>query len=117
MFKRNKKGIKVCRVELDGFKSAFNDGRVVDYKIGKWAKRPEKCGPLAVFDTVENAKGFIDSGFDSKKFFRCKYKPSKETRLYKTYKGGGVSEKEWALPYGTIFADKVKIIKEIIIHE
>ena len=117
IFKRSKIGIKVCRScrFSEKFRSAFADGRIVDYKIGKWTKRPKDCGPLAVFDNLESAEEFSNLSFldvNNRAFFSCKYKPSKEITLYKKYKGGKITER-FVLPNGTILADKVKILKEV----
>ncbi|KKK65798.1 hypothetical protein LCGC14_2970470 [marine sediment metagenome] len=94
------------------FRSAFADGRVVDYEIGKWTKRPKDCGPLAIFGTLNQALVFVDSSYIDRTYFHCKYKPSKEITLYKKYKGGEITEK-FVLPNGTILADEVKILKEV----
>ena len=115
IFKRSKKGIKVCRISFGDFISAFADGRRVKYEINKWTKRPKKSGPLAIFDNLESAEKFSGLSFlnvNNRAFFSCKYKPSKEITLYKKYKGGEITER-FVLPNGTILADKVKILKEV----
>lgn len=118
MFKKTKKGIKICRIEDDGkIVSAFNDGKIVVYKKKKWIERPKKCGPLAVFDSIESAETFLDTvGFIKRILFYCKYKPSKENILYSPYwhwsKERKIKQKK-RLPIGTKLANKVKILKEI----
>lgn len=109
IFRKSKIGVKACRQEPDGLVSAFCDGKVVGYEIGKWTKRPEKCGPLAIFDTLKSAVYFMDSIYTDKIYFQCKYKKSKETVLYND-RGYHTRTK---LPQGTILADKVKLIRRI----
>jgi len=116
MIKRNKKGIKICRVGYDNeLTSCFIDGMVTKYKKRRWTKRPENCGPLAIFNTIESAIYFIrhHGGLhNDRNLYLCKYKESKEKLLYKQYATGKIST--WKLtPEGTIFADEVKIIKEL----
>lgn len=107
--KRSKRGVKICRKDylVEKLVSCFNDGKVVEYKLNKWTKRPKKCGPLAVFDSIESARFFINPKGENKLFFRCKYKESGENVLYKPYKTCNYA------PDDTIFADKVKILEEI----
>ncbi len=118
-FRRSRRGIKICET-VSGFSfSAFHDGKVVGYKLGKWTERPEKCGPLAVFNNLISAMDFLsaikwDNG--SKKYFKCKYKESNETKLYVPRRSNGYNSgyyERTILPEGTVFGDRVKIIKEV----
>jgi len=103
-----KKAIKICRREYDILVSAFNDGKAVEYKINEWTKRPADCGPLAVFKNKRLAKRFIKPRQSDVHFlFKCKYRPSKDTRLWAHHRNAIIP-----LPEGTIFADKVMILKE-----
>ncbi len=128
--KKTAKGIKVCTRKInfiDGNKelrlmSAFSDGAQVEYKIGEWVSRKEGNGPLAVFKDLDSAKQFM-MGLGrpiSKSYFTCEYKKSKENGLY-CYKKinsflTAVFKQMYSfeLPYGTVCADKVKLIEQVI---
>ena len=131
IFRKSKKGIKICRnwtgnffEEVDYFVSCYENSNRVIYKKNRWAKRPKKCGSLAVFDTLKHAKEFlsINGGcildqLDVRRiFFTCKYKPSKDVMWNYFYQdhGGQKFDNICFIPEGTIYADKVKILKEIM---
>jgi len=100
-------GFKICRIECNEFLSGFIAGESVVYKKKKWTTRPHKCGPLAVFDTLEHAKKFLTGQFRGNRvIFKCKYKPSKILFLYTPF------SRKIDVPLGTKFADKVKITKK-----
>ncbi|KKM61867.1 hypothetical protein LCGC14_1527360 [marine sediment metagenome] len=112
IFKKSKKGIKVCRIEGKKLISAFFSGRDVKYKIGGWTKKPKKCGPLAIFDSFDAAVCFFeDYTLANRKFYLCKYKESEEKHLYLRIGDGFL--RKFDLPKGTILANKVKLIEEI----
>ena len=118
-------GVKICSGRTI-FCSAFDDGLVTKYELGKWTVRTNKHGPFAVFDTILNAKRFLKSTWGknyyksliySKSFFLCEYDESKEKELYFIYQCfGDVGTKKMLhsnIPKGTIFADRVKLIKKL----
>ena len=111
------KGFKICRIDHKGrLVSCFNDGRDIIYKKNKWTKRPEDCGPLAVFDTLDHALKFLEFVHHifspDRVIFECKYKPSKDNLLWFTsWFTNSKIIKITKVPEGTIFADEVKITK------
>lgn len=121
LFKRTRKGIKVCRIVGDSYyESAFHDGKVINYHFGEWNERPEECGPLAVFKKIEYAINFLKNNYRfDKMLFECKYIKSKEKDFYFTHysykddKKQKISMEECRIPKGTRFADKVKLIKRV----
>lgn len=127
-----RKGLKICNIKINylngsfiRYESAFHDGKDVPYEISKWTKRPKNCGALAVFDTIEHAIDFLSNKLLSlrtheKVLFECKYKKSKCKRLYcerltlPEYTETHIKElPKDEIPKGTMFADKVKLIKKI----
>jgi len=92
--------------------SAIMTTNKVEYKIGEWVEHEPNAGPLAVFNTIEDAIHFVhQSVIDCwVKIFKCKYKPSKERKLWYY-----IEEEKLSLsitPDGTCFAEKVKLLKE-----
>ena len=124
--KRVRNGIKICSEYFDDYRSAFDCGKTVDYERYEWRSRPEKCGPLAVFENVREAVDFLVScgwlevydekidysesnGEYRKVLFKCKYKKSKDVDLWDEYCEMSSNE----LPRGTILADEVMILEMI----
>ena len=113
IFKKSKIGVKICTYRGGEYYSCFNDGKVVGYKRNKWTRRPERCGPLAVFATLREAIDFMGTTLDrGKTYLRCEYKESKEKMLYRKIGSMTVEECHYA-PENTIFADKVKILEKV----
>jgi len=111
MFKRSRLGIKVCRKNYLGeFVSCFEDGKKVEYKIGKWTKRPKDCGSLAVFDTIEHATEFVGNKWGIRYYFKCKYKPSKDVMWRPNRIKTLIIYKKHDIPIGTKYANKVKLV-------
>jgi len=113
IFKRKRNGFKICRKFFkDDYRSAFTDGNVVNYFLGEWIEKPKKCGPLAVFDTIEHVNQFLwyGGGYNNQKIFKCKYIKSKETYLYTMRP---FISSRFILPKGTCLADKVKLIEQV----
>ena len=102
----------VCLVEGE-FRS-FNNPEIktsIIYSTGKWSKPKPKCGPSAVFSSLEDAKKFL-SVFDFKNkgiIFCSLYKPSVETILYAPF---FITSKE-QLPEGTVIADSVLLLHRV----
>ena len=116
-------GYKICKV-TDYQLLSINADRPVVYIPGEWAKPYLRCGPLAVFDTLENVKDFFRGyyGYHTKNggIFKCEYIPytGKGEELYERkhlFSRGTdhISTLEWC-PHGTILASKVKLIKRIV---
>lgn len=97
-------GYKVVNFHGGVKTSAYSDGEVVTYHLDKWTKRPDMCGPLALFVTLNYARAFA-RGYHG--IFKCEYKRSNEGVLYTP------NCHRWAknCPRGTVFANKVKLIK------
>ena len=122
--RRYKKGIKVCiartkccRCGIDTIKdyvSFMGIGTTKGYKIGEWTEREEGEGPFAVFDSLKNALNFIIYNSIGN-LFKCKFKKSEEKRLYFTNEHGikRYNVSVLKLPDGTLFADRVKLIKKV----
>ena len=100
----------------------INGEYVVKYEIGK--KAYPAIGKLFVFDTLENAREFAGHGI-----FKCRFKKSKYQRKYiPTDRRSGAIELFWRNnirslrsqlffihpPEGTIFADWVELIEEVM---
>lgn len=83
----------------------------IKYKLGKWISPKRKMGPLSIFKRKKRALKFRNNyncyGF---RIYRCLYIESNKRYLYdgikKTYKSNIIDD--------TVFADKVKLIKEIV---
>jgi len=109
-YRRFETGYKLLRCFSEGkYISAYPLGKTTTYLENEWVERPEDCGPLAVFDTYENA---LDFGDDIRPYaiLECKYKESHDNRLW--------FHRSWSryvsdLPQGTKFADKLILIKKI----
>jgi len=114
--KKYKQGFKICRFVGGKYFSAFVDGNVTTYKKNRWTKRPKKSGPLAVFDTLKNARDFIGMysyiNSDFRQIINCVYKESKDKILYMTYEDGDIKKKFFP-PRGTMFAEKVKLSNRV----
>jgi len=112
------KGYKVVRTFKTGkIISAYSDGHIVEYKIGEWVKRPDGCGPLAVFNTLENAKDFVFKGTfgPTRKIFLCEYESSILNYLWCRYtlQDKKMRREKHLLPIGTQLAERVMLIREV----
>jgi len=109
--KRIRTGFKVCRcIGYYEIVSAFPSlGHSKNYNIGGWTRRPNNCGPLALFDRLQDAEAFLDreSGEPRLTIFLCEYVESDEHQLYTEYGRAHI------VPYGTVFADEIKLIKRM----
>ncbi len=116
--KKIKKGYKVCHIDQEfNCVSALPYGRRIIYKLYDWVKRPFGCGALAVFNKITQAKNFINHNVNSIPcvIFECKYKESKDKKLwipsidsYSRLNNVCVNP-----PKGTLYADEVKLVKEV----
>jgi hypothetical protein len=88
--------------------------KTIPYYKGKKTKRPIKCGPLAVFNSLENAQNF--ASIDDQ-IFKCRYKESKDKKFWFFNTINGLIEySEYSterLPKGTRFADWVILLERI----
>ena len=104
----------MVRKEDRHLESALNIGVIVRYNKKGWTHRPKDCGPLAVFKTVEDARqGFVFSVNDLT-IFKCEIKKSKDKTLWTLYMQWRDTMHPYDLPEGTMLADKVKLLEEVI---
>lgn len=92
-------------------------GGQIEYKEGEWVTPLPDNGPLAVFDTWQNANTFIvgfTDIFDEYKIYECEYEPSIFTELWEVT-DCGVRRMVTRFPKGTLFASKVKLIKGSVV--
>ena len=109
---------------MEGFKVLTNDdysvekklrktdnGSSIKYLLGKWVSPKRNLGPFAVFKSKKRALKF-KNGYNCYGFrlYRCLYIKSNKYYLYdgikKMYKSAVIDD--------TVFADKIKLIEEII---
>ena len=120
---RIKVGYKVVRYKHNQTVSAFMnrkwdlpDYTQVNYKISEWVLRPKNSGALCVFDTLENAVGFLDGCAVDLMIFKCEYRPSKMTAWSWGKTEAYQPEYKFYLdnpPTGTVFASSVKLIERV----
>jgi hypothetical protein len=86
---------------------------VVNYFENKIVRKPNKCGPLAVFKTRRHARDFVKLGnWQERKVVRCLYRPSKYNMLWTpNTQSGRLKSFGMDLPRGTAFADEVKCLE------
>ncbi len=112
------KGYKVVnKTREDGiYQSCFTFKSPVKYPIGESTKRPKWCGPLTVFETIEDAREFIwhykHLGIGDN-IFECSYAKSHATTIWNPEFRFPKCE----LPEGTMLADSVTLIKEEPLYE
>ena len=80
----------------------------VQYKINKFVKYRNGCGPLAVFENLEDAKHFGDS-YPQSPIFKCHYFSSRREFLRLAPR----APKSTCFPRGTMFATRVKLLEKI----
>ena len=104
------KGYKVVQPWNDKLFSAVSFVRV-EYKEGMFVHPEFDCGPLAVFSSLMSAKQFKTH---TEEIWECEYRPSKGKILfYLTEKWGRREMHLKQTPWGTVFADSVKLIKKV----
>lgn len=81
---------------------------MVEYKINEWVSPNKDCGPLCVFNNIQDAINFMGESFDSFRIYECLYEPSEEKHIYFGLKEIGKSL--YRLPKGTVLASRVKLI-------
>jgi hypothetical protein len=113
------KAYKVVRVKHGKRWSAIIDHQsaVALYARSKVTKRRKDNGPLACFRTLQDAVLFTNSlwpyGGDVVEIWEAKIKESKECALW--FWSNGILEQTCLLdcPFGTVFADSIKLIKRV----
>jgi hypothetical protein len=116
-----KQGYKVVQYTDQGLYSCIVDGRYrVKYGIGLSSKPFEGCGPLCVFDTLADARCYVDTYFDgeidigNEAIYKCEYVPAVDVAMG-VYLASAVCDRvpEAALPQGTMLADSVMLTEEV----
>jgi hypothetical protein len=120
-------GYKIVRRENGGYYSYIIDREkyfgTVEYKVGEWVEPRDGCGPLAVFETLEDAREFLAGPYKHVESctFKCKYEQSlqQEMRCYSIYfldpfQRGYLEQcmTLFSAPEGSVLADKVMLLEE-----
>ncbi len=109
-----KQGWKVTCKSMEGkYYSATNEAHQICYRDKKWTDRPNNCGPMGVFKDRVRAYLFasIMARPRSNKVFPCDYVESSDGYFWRAEIYDGVVKKieEHTVPFGTVFADRVKV--------
>ena len=110
-----KKGYKLVYVGGHGLYSytIWHGPYGIKYELNYWVERKEGNGPLAVFDSLEDAQSFIGAQNEvSWAVYSCEYTPSKDKFLWFIDKCGNTHIAH-GIPHGTRFADKVKLLERV----
>lgn len=101
-------GYKVVEEDDDGvYRSAWMTVLGNIYELKKKTVSKEGCGPLAAFETLENAKEFKHDFVGSRgKIFRCRIKRSKRIGLW-------LEDTNILMPRNTIYCDSITLLSEI----
>jgi hypothetical protein len=90
------------------------------YKLKETTYPNINCGPLAIFDTLENAKVYLLKGWDHiqkygynsyfnfGKIYKCKYRVSENDTFWM-----GERQSFHFTPEGTMYADWITLLQEI----
>lgn len=110
------KGYKVVREFEGALRSCSDMGMPITYKLRRITKRPDRCGPLALFRHEWAARYFgttMSFGASKDQFIvvECQYAPSVDRKLWNDL--GMVLD--WPLPLNTVLADKVKLLRKICV--
>ena len=83
----------------------------VKYEVNTWVSPCYGCGPLCVFDTLQDALHFVGKD-DSISIYECIYEKSKQNKIYYISSGEFSHKRPLVkLPKGTVLANKVKLVK------
>ncbi len=106
---QEKIGYKVLNSRRRSCMRFIQEGGVY-YKKDKKVTPKEYCGPLCVFDTLQNAVSFKEfySNYYGQHIVKCNYVKSKITKIYVS---SGFCTQLVQLPIGTILADSVTCLE------
>ena len=115
-----RKGYKVVSVLDSGLGSVFGSAYLnpifrgfTTYEQYVWTHRKEGCGPLGVFNSLEDAQEFICRNtvclYAPVKIFKVDYVISRSHRMW--YSRSAVRFGHF--PPGTVFANSVKLLEEV----
>lgn len=125
-----KKGYKIVNInsrteKLKSYTLSSTNMGCIEYKQNCWVSQPLHCGPLAVFENLDDALRFAESenlrsshAFEMFALWSCDYIPSPERRLwtmrYSPYsRARKVIYYRFPLPHGTRFARRVRLLNNI----
>ena len=109
----------------------YREKYLVQYKIGEWVEPKVEGSSLMVFSSLEDALRFVSSNVSNHKIFECEIEGAKKNgifsgqftkidallseckKLKKAKKGWTHLCNTTGIPKGTVFADRVKLIKEV----
>ena len=89
--------------------------KCVKYRFNEWVEPSKNCGPLCVFNTLEEARKFSKSIISEYYIYECLYYPSNEWVVYypsNDHIYGFCKTSLFQLPKGTVLANRVKLIKK-----
>ena len=104
------RGYKVVFVAWDNTLESAYSSKPVIYRLNEWVEPFLGDGPLACFDSMENAYSFCPYD-DYFKVYECEYNESEERELYRTWRPWRTPINE--CPQGTVFASRVKLLEEV----
>ena len=85
----------------------------VQYRINDWAVWRDRCGALAVFESIEALRAFIGTIDDDTMLWKCRYIPCDSLWHQELYTSTMVYDPSIVIPWGTIFADAVRLIRPL----
>lgn len=127
-----KKGYKIVSIssrteKLRSYALSGMDEGCIEYKQNSWVSQPLYCGPLAVFEALDDALQFAKDQklrilFSSEVFalWSCDYIPSQERKLWMPCRRAGarkVAYNSFLPPHGTRFARRVRLQANITIFK
>ena len=127
-----KKGYKIIRIQsetekLRSYALSDRDEGCIEYEQNSWVSQPLYSGPLAVFETLDDALRFSEDqelrSLDTSEAYAlwsCDYIPSQERTLWMPYsplysRTRKVQYNDFSLPPGTRFARRVRLLNNITI--
>jgi len=129
-----KKGYKIVSIssmteKLRSYALSGMDEGCIEYEQNCWVSQPLHCGPLAVFEALDDALLFakdqkLRSLHTSGAFalWSCDYIPSPERTLWMPYhplfsRTREVKYYNFPLAYGTRFAQRVRLLNNITVFQ
>ena len=79
-----KTGYKVVREDMTSYWTSISLGGI-EYSLNKKVYPKSGCGPLCVFDNLDDAEYFVYYSGCSYKIFKCNYEESKEIMIWNNY--------------------------------
>jgi len=129
-----KKGYKIVSIssmteKLRSYALSGMDEGCIEYEQNSWVSQPLHCGPLAVFEALDDALQFakdqkLRSLHTSGAFalWSCDYIPSQERTLWMPCyplfsRARKVAYNSFLLPRGTRFAQRVRLLNNITVFQ